>query len=99
MIGRTMSRTTGQHQRKAKKSYTLSPETVAFLETLRCWRQAESVSAVLEEILQNVRRQQERASVDRAVSDYHSSLSDDELEEHAQWGELATMQVPKKEGA
>ena len=97
MIGRMMSRTS-PHQRKAKKSYTLSPEVDAFLETLRRKRQAESVSAVLEEILQNVRREQERESINRAVTDYYSSLSDDELEEHSQWGEFALTQFPAEEG-
>jgi hypothetical protein len=83
---------------RTKKSYTLSPDTVAFLEQVRRKRQAESVSAVLEEILQNVRREQERASVERAVSDYYSSLADSELEERAQWGEFALAQFPKEEG-
>jgi hypothetical protein len=36
-------------ERKAKKSYTLSPESVTFLETLRKRRRAASISSVLEE--------------------------------------------------
>jgi len=94
-----MSRTIAPNRRKAKKSYTLSPETVAFLEMLRSKREAESVSAVLEEILQNLRREQERAAVDRAVAEYYSSLSDTEAEEHSRWGDLALAQFPKEEGA
>jgi hypothetical protein len=84
---------------KAKKSYSLSRQTVAFLEQMRKKRQAESVSAILEDILQNVRREQERASVERAVADYYSSLTDAEVQEHAQWGEFALSQFPKEEGA
>ena len=56
-----MRTTPKKTDRKAKKSYTLSPESVAFLETLRKRRRAASISSVLEEILQAVRRQQERA--------------------------------------
>jgi len=94
-----MSLTRSKHGLKAKKSYTLSPETVAFLEQMRKKRQAESVSAILEEILQNVRREQERASVERAVADYYSSLADNELAEHVRWSEFALAQFPKEEGA
>jgi hypothetical protein len=92
-----MNLTHGKHDRKAKKSYTLSLETVAFLEGIRKKRQAGSVSAVLEDILQDLRREQERASVERSMSDYYSSLADSELEELAQWSEFALAQLPRKE--
>jgi len=75
--------------RKAKKSYTLSPESVDFLETMRKKRQAVSVSSVLEEILQAVRRQQGKATVERAVADYYASLSREEVEEQTHWGDFA----------
>ena len=94
-----MSRTESKSDRKAKKSYTLSPEIVEFLEAVRKKRHAESVSAILEEILQNVRREHQRASVERAVADYYSSLSDSEVEEHARWGEFALAQFPSEEEA
>jgi polyribonucleotide nucleotidyltransferase len=88
-------RTTAQRtDRKAKKSYTLSPESVAFLETLRKRRRAASISSVLEEILQAVRRQQERAGIEKSVSAYYSSLSDKEVLEQAQWGEFALREFP-----
>jgi hypothetical protein len=91
------SRTTSKADRKAKKSYTLSPESVAFLETLRKKRRAASVSAILEEILKGVRREQEWASVDRAVADYYGSLSGEEAAEQAEWGEFALREFPNGE--
>jgi hypothetical protein len=90
---RIISRTMNRQKRKAKKSYTLSPEIVEFLEAVRKKRHAESVSAILEEILQNARREHERASVERTVADYYSSLTDLEVDEHARWGEFALAQV------
>ena len=94
-----MSRTTHrQPARKAKKSYTLSPELVDFLEALRKERRAPSTSSVLEEILQAVRRQGELAMIDRSVVDYYDSLSGEEAEELAKCGEFALRQFPK-EGA
>jgi len=90
-----MSRTIGKFERKAKKSFTLSPETVAFLERMRTKRKAESVSSILEEILQAVRRQHERASVERAVKGHYDSLSKEEAAEQSEWGEFALREFPR----
>jgi hypothetical protein len=89
-----MSRTTAQHARKAKKSYTLSPESVAFLETMRKKRHAASISSLLDEILQAVRRQHERAALERAVTGYYGSLSDAETTEQTDWGAFAEKEFP-----
>jgi hypothetical protein len=85
-----MPTSTQRFRRKAKKSYTLSPESVAFLEELRKRRRAASISAVLEGILQAVRRQEERAKIEKSVDAYYSSLSCKEAAEHAEWGDFAT---------
>jgi hypothetical protein len=90
----TMYRTQGKVIRKAKKSYTLSPASVEFLETIRKKRHAPSTSAVLEEILQTVRRGQEKNAVDRAVAVYYSSLPSEESEEQARWGKFALDEFP-----
>ena len=87
-------RTLGTSERKAKKSYTLSPESVAFLEALRKQQRAASISAILEEILQTVRRDHDLAAVDRAVADYYGSLSTEEMTEQAEWGELGLREFP-----
>lgn len=92
-----MPTTAQKSERKAKKSYTLSPESVAFLEALRKRRRAASTSSVLEEILQAIRRQQERASIEKSVSAYYSSLSPDEAAELAEWGEFALGEFPLKQ--
>jgi len=93
-----MTRTTHrQPARKAKKSYTLSPESVDFLETLRKKRRARSISFVLEEILQAARREAEMAKINQSVSDYYDSLSDEEMEELRQWGEFGLSQLLKED--
>jgi predicted CopG family antitoxin len=89
-----MDRTIGKLRQKFKKSYTLSPESVAFLEALRKKRGGNSISSVLEEILQAVRRKHERAAIERAVVDYYGSLSEPEAEEQAEWGEFAMREFP-----
>jgi hypothetical protein len=92
------SRTTHPKQphRKAKKSYSLSHESVQFLEAMRRKRQASSISSILEDILQAVRRQQERAAVEHAVSDYYTSLSGAEAEELAAWADFAMTEFPNE---
>jgi len=99
MIGRIMSQPSGKPDRKAKKSYTLSLRSVAFLETIRTQRRAASVSSVLEEIVQAAQHEHERLSIGRAVSDYYSSLSDAELTGQARWGEFALGEFSNTEGA
>jgi hypothetical protein len=90
----TMYRTQGKVIRKAKKSYTLSPASVAFLETIRKKRHAPSTSAVLEEILQTIRRGQKKNAVEGAVSDYYSSLPSEDGEEQTRWGKFALDEFP-----
>lgn len=80
--------------RKAKKSYTLSPDSVTFLETLRRKQHAPSASAVLEDILQRVRRGAEKRAMEKAVVDYYDSLSPEESEEQERWGEFAMGEFP-----
>jgi hypothetical protein len=91
-----MNRTIRALGQKLKKSYTLSPESVAFLEALRKKRGGDSISAVLEEILQAVQRKHEKAAVERAVADYYGSLSEPQAEEQAEWGEFALREFPSR---
>jgi hypothetical protein len=83
--------------RKAKKSYTLSPESIAFFETIRKPRRAASMSSVLEEILQTVRRQEERAKIAKSVDAYYSSLSDQQAAELVEWGHFATSEFLREQ--
>ena len=83
--------------RRLKKSYTLSPRSVAFLEAVRRKRRAASTSAVLEEILESLRRQHERASLERAVADYYSSLTGEDVNEQGEWAEFALLEFPNAE--
>ena len=83
--------------RKAKKSYTLSLESVEFLESLRKKRRAPSISASLDEILQHIRCDQERLTVERQLAQYYDSLSDEEMKEDVKWGEFAMREFPTED--
>ena len=82
--------------RKAKKSFTLSVESVAFLDAMRRKRRARSTSSVLEDILRSVRAEQEKSAVEKTISDYYSSLTTEEADEQALWGDFAVREFPNE---
>lgn len=81
--------------RKQKRSYTLSLESVAFLERLRKSRRERSSSRVLDELISDARLRARRSEVHQAMDTYYDSLSDDEVAEDAAWGRFALRQVSK----
>lgn len=89
-----MSRIDEQPNRrsKAKKSYTLSHESIVFLENVSRKRRGASVSSILDEMIQDARREQERLSLSQAVDAYYSGLSDQEAQELEEWGDFAMQQ-------
>jgi hypothetical protein len=98
MNGQVASHTARNRKvRKAKKTYSLSPESVEFLEKLRQRPHAPSVSFILAEILQAVRREQGKAALERAVADYYSSFSAQDAADEAEWGEFAQREFSKGE--
>jgi hypothetical protein len=79
--------------RKAKKSFTLSAEAVAFLDAMRKERRVRSTSAILEDILRRARIEQGKLAVEKTISDYYSSLKTEEAKEHARWGDFAECEL------
>ena len=83
-----------QSASKAKRTFSLSPDVVAYLESERRRKKQKSLSAVLEEI---VRRQQEKNEMERisaAFTRYYDSLRPAEIAEDRAWGEFAATQFP-----
>lgn len=90
-----MSRNVNKPARTAKKSYTLSLDSVTFLEDLREKQHARSASSVLDDIVQAYRRSQRRKALAEHVSRHYSSLSQAEVEDDAAWGEFAAGELDK----
>ena len=82
---------------KTKKSYTLSPESVAFLEAMRKRQRGASISSVLDEILQSVRHDHERTAIESAIANYYGSLSAEEAADQVEWGEFALGEFPRED--
>jgi hypothetical protein len=85
----------GKPQRKERASFTLSPQSLKYLEEMKAKRKAPSVSAVLDEILAESMRSTRRAALESKMTAYYDSVSDAELRESRIWGELAEKDFPE----
>jgi hypothetical protein len=82
---------------RTKRSYSLSPNSVEFLEGLQKKHRARSVSAVLEDVVQEARRQEQKREYEAQVTAYYDSITEEEREEERAWGEFSMSQLTEKE--
>jgi hypothetical protein len=75
--------------RKMKRSFTLTPESVAFVAEMRKKRRAGSDSEALDLLLRELMLQAKRRQLDAATKAYYDSASDEELAEQREWAEMA----------
>jgi hypothetical protein len=79
---------------KQRKTFTLSDESVAFLEELSASRKdahgQESVSAVLDDLLLAIGKQKERLTNEDKIGKYYDERSEEERQGEIDWGQLAT---------
>lgn len=80
---------TASTQRKLKCSFTLTPESVAFVRQSRVRLQAASDSEALDLLLREKMLAAKQAEIEAAVKDYYDNASEEELKEQREWAELA----------
>jgi hypothetical protein len=94
MSRRPASHSHSRRRTKQRKTFTLSPESVAFLEKLSASRTdsrgQESVSAVLDDLLLAVVRDKDRQDIEDKIGKYYDERSEEERQEEIDWGKLAT---------
>jgi hypothetical protein len=83
--------------RKARKTFSLSRETVKYLESLRKERKKDSMSAVLEDVVRQLQQAKELERISASVSHYYDTLTDEQMAEDRAWGEFAETQFPTTE--
>jgi hypothetical protein len=81
---------------KARKTFTLSPESVALLEELRVSRRRRSVSAVLDDILRALNHHRKEEAIERAISAYYDGLSPEDQKEEMAWADFALTQFTER---
>jgi hypothetical protein len=82
---------------KRRRTFTLSPASLAYLEQETRLRRADSQSAVLDDLLQEKKRERQMAALEANISAYYDGLSDAEVEEDKIWGEFAGSHLALKE--
>jgi hypothetical protein len=83
--------------RKAKKTFSLSRQSVQYLEALRKERRSRSISAVLEEIICQQQQEKEVQRIAASATRYYDSLTASEIAEDRAWGDFAATQFPSEE--
>jgi multidrug efflux pump subunit AcrA (membrane-fusion protein) len=80
-------------QRKERCSFTLSRESVEYLEREQQQRKAPSTSSVLDEILRENKLALEKRQFEAAMTSYYDTISDQERAENRAWGAFAESQI------
>jgi hypothetical protein len=83
-------------QIKQKRTFSLSPESLEYLENIRKQKKAPSTSTVLDEIIREKRHASELARAEASIVSYYDSISDDERSELSAWGHFGTSQFPEE---
>ena len=74
--------------RKMKRSFTLTPESVAFVAETRQKRKAGSDSEALDLLLRELMLEAKRQEFEAATKAYYDTASDEELAEQTEWAEM-----------
>ena len=75
-------------RRKMKRSFTLTPEVVAFVGETRQKRGAGSDSEALDLLVRDVMLEAKRLEIDAACKEYYDTASEQDLAEQREWAEM-----------
>lgn len=73
--------------RKIKKSFTLTPESMAFVVDTRRRRQAGSDSEALDMLLREAMLEVKRQELEASITAYYDSITDEERTEEREWAD------------
>ncbi len=75
---------------KQRKSFTLSKQSLSYLEQIKSEAHLDSISAAVEKLIEENRRERQLRIVSDSVSAYCDSLSAREQQRDREWGEFGT---------
>lgn len=81
---------------KQKRTFSLSPESLEYLESVRKQKKAPSTSTVLDEIIREQKMLAKRRTMGEEITSYYDSLTDEQRAEDAAWGRFAESQFPNE---
>jgi hypothetical protein len=88
----------GERVPKQRRTFTLSPESIAFLAELCVagnGARRRSASAVLDSLLRSLNRQQKRKAAEHAITGYYCGLPEQAREEDKEWGGYSLAQFSR----
>jgi hypothetical protein len=74
--------------RKVRRSFTLTPEAVAFVGETRLKRGVGSNSEALDLLLREAMLEEKRQKIDSAYQNYYDTASEQDLAEQREWAEM-----------
>ena len=74
---------------KIKRSFTITPESAAFLRQSRQEINAGSDSEALDLLLRELMHKRKLRAIDAAYTDYYDAIPDSQVEEEREWAEMA----------
>jgi len=80
-----------QSSRKKKKTFSLSPEALAYLDLLA--KKHRSASEALDTLIREKRETAEKERIAASIRQYYDSISDEERAENRAWGEFVLAQL------
>jgi hypothetical protein len=83
--------------RKEKKTYSLSRESIRFVEAVQKERKIDSASSALDELLREQKQAREMEHASAAITKYYDSLTEREMEEDRAWGKAGEAQFPAED--
>ena len=81
-------------RKKKRRTYSLDPELVRYVEKFRAECKISSASSALEEIIRESKKKRDCQDQDNLIANYYSSLDDAEIEQEKEWGKFAETHFP-----
>ena len=85
---------TERSARKEKRTFSLSPEALAYLDLLA--KKHRSVSEALDTLIRERRELAEKQRVAAGIREYYDSISEEERSENRAWGEFVLAELSKE---
>jgi hypothetical protein len=82
-------------RRKVKRTFSLSPEALAYLEAIQMDQHLPSVSAALDQVIREKKLEAENKRISASVTNYYDSIGEEEMAEDRAWGQFAETQFPE----
>jgi hypothetical protein len=84
----------GRRAPKSKRTFSLSPEALAYLDTLA--KDYPSVSEALDVLIQGQKQQEEKERSSASIRHYYDAIGDEEREENRAWGEFVAASLAEE---